>query len=1093
MKRRKRLIAITLILIVVVAGFIAVKRIDFGALTVRIIERLAHLDIDYVAIRGNILRGFQLQEYTIRFAEVDSIQGRSAEIKYRLSPLRFGLPSMFEINLLDPLVRLHAREKDAAAGGGRFNVPLLTLSLRINVKNGTVVYDDDEKRRIEGISGLIFIDFVGARIMANTMNLSFRNRAHHLEVQTADLNATIDQQGITIDPFSIKERGFTIQGRGTYNWGSQRATARILKAKAALDRFGLAGTTIELRGDVEFCNDTLRPMFTGTVRNLGIIDAFDFETNYLADTILANLFAGSLLGGTFSAQAQIPRRGDLRLEVSFRDLNVGRLLGDPDTFLITGNGGYHNNRFRGTLSSPTIQDLGFEDLFFAGVWRAGQVRLDSVILADTSATGARLSASGDLYPRFAIAGRVRNFPIERFTGFSPHALTGTLTGDVYGEGDLRTPDALKITAQVYCPRLRCGAFTAVGLYLDLVEAEPRLRWRSASCRWDTLSLSRFFLGSGTFAAAAPEFELATHRGTDSILVRGTIGDDLRGNIDLLHFRRHGVPVDNAAPIAFDLARKRLGEMSLEVFDGKLTGTITPLAVNVAGVSIDKLSRFLGMREPISGTVSGHVADRRVELNARDINFIGLRDGRVDLAGLFDNGLAIDSLMIADSGQSLRVSGLLSWKDSRLQARLNHVGAWIFPFLRSFMEAPKGYITGDVRFTGGWEKFAFAGDGVVTDVGFGIKLLGMEFDSARADVHFDGNRIAFSDIQGKIRTHGPTAFDPRTRLGGGGMIRLEPGFRVRNLAFDFSFNDASLQYPPIAYGIASGTFSLEMRNSVTSYNGNISVQEAIVPIDFGLQLDQGEAERKTDNWRMNLHVEGGRNIWLRNAETDIEFGGEIYIIKEQGPVTVSGSCQSVRGNFYWLNHTLAITEGRVTFIPADIIDPELDVWAEMNTRDRDPDTNEEIIIRLHCFGPISEPVFEFYSDPPYYSEQDIITYLTLNITWRELKSMQQREYVGSVLPRSLLAWLESDVSRRIRSYTGLDYFRLEAPLFEPDEKTKVTVGKYLSNQVFITYTYDITSYANEFNVEYFLDDKNEILVRKDETGEYRLEYQYRIRF
>jgi len=177
----------------------------------------------------------------------------------------------------------------------------------------------------------------------------------------------------------------------------------------------------------------------------------------------------------------------------------------------------------------------------------------------------------------------------------------------------------------------------------------------------------------------------------------------------------------------------------------------------------------------------------------------------------------------------------------------------------------------------------------------------------------------------------------------------------------------------------------------------------------------------------------------------------------------------------------------------LIDPELDFWAEMDTRERDPETNQEIKIILHCTGNISEPIFEFFSEPPKYSEQDILTYMNLNITWRELESMKQGEYVGTVLPRSVLAWLESDVSRRLRAYTGLDYFRVEAPIFEPQEKTKVTVGKYISRNLFITYTYDITSFSNEFNVEYFIDDRNEILIKRDETGEYSLQYQYRIRF
>jgi autotransporter translocation and assembly factor TamB len=194
----------------------------------------------------------------------------------------------------------------------------------------------------------------------------------------------------------------------------------------------------------------------------------------------------------------------------------------------------------------------------------------------------------------------------------------------------------------------------------------------------------------------------------------------------------------------------------------------------------------------------------------------------------------------------------------------------------------------------------------------------------------------------------------------------------------------------------------------------------------------------------------------------------------------------RGNFYWVNHVLSITRGRVTFIPEDEIDPELDFWAELDTR-------EGIKIILHLFGPISEPVFEFFTDPPgQYTEQDIITYLNLNITWQELEEMKRGEYMSG-FSRSLLSWLEGDVSRRIRQYTGLDYFRIETPFFEPDEKTKLTVGKFISRNLFVTYTYDITTFSNEFNVEYVVDDKNRISVERDETGEYRLQYNYNIRF
>ena len=71
--------------------------------------------------------------------------------------------------------------------------------------------------------------------------------------------------------------------------------------------------------------------------------------------------------------------------------------------------------------------------------------------------------------------------------------------------------------------------------------------------------------------------------------------------------------------------------------------------------------------------------------------------------------------------------------------------------------------------------------------------------------------------------------------------------------------------------------------------------------------------------------------------------------------------------------------------------------------------------------------------------------------------------------------------------------IESRLFEPEEKIRLTVGKYISKDLFITYTSDMMTFSNEFNVEYFIDDKNEILIRRDEEGEYSLQYQYRIRF
>jgi hypothetical protein len=406
------------------------------------------------------------------------------------------------------------------------------------------------------------------------------------------------------------------------------------------------------------------------------------------------------------------------------------------------------------------------------------------------------------------------------------------------------------------------------------------------------------------------------------------------------------------------------------------------------------------------------------------------------------------------------------------------------------------MTGEVRFQGTIEDFQFSGGGEIDHGSFGIKAISAQLDSLHGSVRFDKRHIFFESVTGRILSPEQTelAGADGAEMTGGGVVKLEPRFGSRNLRFEISFQDAPVQYLPFAYGIGSGNFSVGVEDNVPFYLGSITVKKAIVPIEFGMELEQEPTEEVSENYRANIRIRGERNIWLRNRDADIEFGGELYIVKEEGPLYLSGELQTARGNYYWLNHVLSITEGRVTFIPEEIIDAELDIWAEMQTRDRDPISNKPVTIRLHMFGMMTEPIFEFFTDPAgIYSEQDIITYLNLNMTWKELASMKEGELVGGALPNALVSWLESDVSRRIRRATGLDYFMIESPFFETEEKIRLTVGKYISKDLFITYTFDMKTFSNDFNVEYFIDDKNEILIRRDEEGEYSLQYQYRIRF
>jgi len=1092
----KRYILLSIIVFLIIGIFIFFRTVNFGALTITILERTANIKISYEKVEGSLLRGFKVEKYSVKLSETDSIYGETAEIIYRFRPAGFKLPNLFEINLLEPTVQI--KKKTGTGKRSRFTLPRLSLGIRLNLKNGRLIYEDKKPLIVEGISGLVFVDLIGTVVYLNTMNLSLRVKEYPLNITSANLDLRISAERIEANSFKIKGKGIALVGKGSYFFDNNNMKLNLKKAEVSLQKFKLHNGTVVFSGDLEYKNKKLLPRIKGSVHQLRPADRFDFETNVFADTIWINIFDGELYGGLFFAQVKLQDMKIREFETNFSGIDIGRVFDSTTSVLVNGYIGYKKGKFISSLKSPAEDGVGIDSLTIFGSASLSKVTLDSLFIIEDE---KKLEMSGELYPASNIKIVLNKFDLRRFARFIPlpDTLKGTLTGSCELKGALKQINDILITAELTGVDVALRGIQTNKLYMK--SENLKLSDRSGFVRVVSTDLSykKYNLDSITVVLKENRFSVNAEQDGNLLNLEGNLAGDLTGTVDLLYIKYNGVETENKAPIAFDIPNKTCGEIELSFLGGTLIGTFTPLSFRLSNGNIEKLGKLLGLKEPINGILECEMEENRFTISGSDINFIGLEDGVIFTTGEYKNRtIQLDSLNISDKKNlHCYASGYLSLEKSNIELHIRDVGIWVFPFLKNFMVKPTGLMTGDITFKGNLNNFEFSGTGEIKDGSFGIKAISAHFDSVCSRVEFNKNRIIFKNARGTVSriVHSQLIGKEKAQVNAGGTIRLGPRFRLQNLHFDFSFKDAPFQYLPFAYGTGSGNFSIGVtENKVTYYNGSITVKQAVIPLEFGEKVVEEETEEETDNaWTMNLKIKGERNLWLRNREADIEFGGELYIIKEDGPLYLSGTLTTHRGNYYWLNHVLSITEGRITFLPEETIDAELDFWAEMNTRDRDPTTGEEIIIKLHCFGMMSEPIFEFYSDPPYYTEQDIITYLNLNITWRELASMKQGDYVGTVLPHSLISWLESDVSRRIRQYTGLDMFRIETPFFEEESKTKLTVGKYFSKQLFITYTYDMTSFSNEFNVEYFIDDKNEILVRRNQEGEYSLQYQYRIRF
>jgi hypothetical protein len=1077
----KKFILPTIVIIVFTALFVVIKIINFAELTMSIIEKTAGVDINYRTVVGNIFQGYRIEEYNVKISDTDSIFGEIAEIGYRFKPFALRLPSVFQVNLIEPTVCL--TQKEGEHRDAQFNILRFNVGLRINIKNGKVVYKNEKSYTIEKISGLVFLDFVGNKLFLNTINLSLKTEDYPIHITSANLNVGINGEMFEVKSFAIKGKGISLSGEGVYYLQKKQAVIKFKRAYVNLETIGVYSGSVNFSGEVDYQDGKLLPRIRGTTDGVYPFDRFKFETTPSGDTVWVNIFDGEILGGVFFAQLKYNGLKDIAFEANFNRLNLASIIGTDHPLLINGFIGYRDEKFVGHIDSPRDRGLDIDSLFIYGSATQSHITLDSLFVKDKEKI---LEIKGSLYKNCKLDITFNNFDLSRLEKYIP--IRGVLSGQCSLSGKFTNPLALLCTADVMGNNFSMDDLTVEQFTLQSRQFQLRDPAEYLMLTLKNVSFKNRNLDKGTLSIHDSTFTIHAHTGVDSFDISGSLDNMWQGVISSLNIEYHGVKTQNIESIPFNILDKRVDEIYLSFMGGTLKGTVEPLHWELSHGSLEKLGMLLGIADSMSGELNLSVGNKKFSINAQDINFMGMKNGSLKILGdIQKNTINIETLTISDeNSQNINAHGLLSLEKSDLFIQFTDVGVWVLPFLHNFMNSPDGLLSGEGVVQGTIDDFTINGKGTIKNGSFVINVISTQFDSVESNVIIEDNHIIFESGRGRVSSiHNikSSGAGKSAWVTAGGVVKLEPRFAVKNLNFDFSFQDAPIQFLPFVFGTGSGNFSVGMKNKIAYYNGNINVKEGIVPIDFGLKPKQEEGD---DNWTMNLKIRGDRNIWLRNREADIEFGGELYVIKEHTPLYLSGTLETHRGNFYWLNHILSITMGKVTFIPEEEIDPELDIWAEMNTR-------EGIKIILHFFGPLSEPIFEFFSDPPIYSEQDIITYLSLNITWQQLASMKGGDYVGKILPQSILLWLESDVTRRIRQYTGLDYFVIEGPFFESEETAKLTVGKYISKDLFITYTYGITTISNEFNVEYFIDDKNEILIRRDEEGEYSLQYQYRIRF
>ncbi|TES92176.1 MAG: hypothetical protein E3J87_06050, partial [Candidatus Cloacimonadota bacterium] len=252
-----------------------------------------------------------------------------------------------------------------------------------------------------------------------------------------------------------------------------------------------------------------------------------------------------------------------------------------------------------------------------------------------------------------------------------------------------------------------------------------------------------------------------------------------------------------------------------------------------------------------------------------------------------------------------------------------------------------------------------------------------------------------------------------------------------------------------------------------------------------------------SYDLEISAEEG-NIWLTNEDANVELEGKIFAKGTGNVPQLSGFFETKRGFFFYLDHTFTIERGVFKFTNSPQLNPEINLRAmtriqykylpDNDSKERDTTT----IVYLNVDGTMQEPEFSLTSSDPSLTEANIILLLTLNV--KSLEGIKSLENVNRLSEKAIGYWIRQTLLREFQKTFYVDAIDLETKLLGSQKTAKLTVGKYISNNLYLGVTHDIfASSKDEFEIEYKVWKGSYIIGKRNEEGRYNLGVRFKFKY
>lgn len=274
--------------------------------------------------------------------------------------------------------------------------------------------------------------------------------------------------------------------------------------------------------------------------------------------------------------------------------------------------------------------------------------------------------------------------------------------------------------------------------------------------------------------------------------------------------------------------------------------------------------------------------------------------------------------------------------------------------------------------------------------------------------------------------------------------------------------------PTVWASASPDLQIHIVPNAIDVKGDLLIPEAnITPPDISNTVTESKdivmlnsqkpVTQSTSSWKISsaVHVVFGDKIYLEVADFKSRLAGDLLVSNQPNkPTVANGELLIVDGTYKAYGQDLKIEKGRVIFAGGTVENPALDIRAIRKIND--------VTAGVHIQGTAITPELSLFSQPTL-DQTNILSYIVLG---RPASQATQGDGNALAAAAAALPLKEGD---KIAKQLGDDFNLDEVSLGSEGnvEETALTVGKYLSPTLYISYGIGLFDASNILKIRYQL--------------------------